>query len=295
MSANYNASVSTAIGGYWLGKPTTGSIHAAFTHAVYVAMDDPGLPALVAIVTVDGVRQPGAAVLDVPSTSRPFAALQPGQIVVVGARKATVADITVTLARWWDPRAGKVASARHLACRLAAWELVAVGRGSITASLAAPLNGLVDALRQRSHGDALRAAHNLIGRGPGLTPSGDDMLAGFVATMLACTLMPEHPVAQVVAMLEQLEGQVMSIARQSTTAISAVLLQHAFHGEVTSELAAVLRSSERAPCDDETIRRLVAVGSTSGSALLYGMIVAARLASSLEMAPDAMPTGEGVL
>ena len=94
-----------------------------------------------------------------------------------------------------------------------------------------------------------------IGRGEGLTPYGDDVACGWLATRHAAGL----PVPA---------GEVRSAARR-TTLLSATLLDAALHGEVVPEFAAWLttRSSE-----DEAA--LLAVGASSGRGLLEGARIA---------------------
>jgi len=96
-------------------------------------------------------------------------------------------------------------------------------------------------------------AEHLLGRGPGLTPLGDDVLAGwFVArhaagdsdTTLAAAVRPRLGV---------------------TTLLSATLLDCSMRGEALPQLAAWLAD----PTPEKT-EALVAVGATSGAGLLAG-------------------------
>lgn len=97
-----------------------------------------------------------------------------------------------------------------------------------------------------------RAAH-LLGRGPGLTPLGDDVLAGwFVARHAA-----GHPDAALAAAVRARLG--------ATTLLSATLLDCAMRGEALPQLAAWL-----ADPSPSTAEALVAVGATSGTGLLAG-------------------------
>lgn len=101
---------------------------------------------------------------------------------------------------------------------------------------------------------------DLIGRGDGLTPYGDDVLCGWLAVHRAAGIPTPAVDADVRAHLHR------------TTLLSATLLDCAMRGEVIPEFAAFLVDHVRA---DE----LAAVGHSSGRGLLEG----ARLAlSSLE-------------
>lgn len=96
-------------------------------------------------------------------------------------------------------------------------------------------------------------AGRLLGRGPGLTPLGDDILAGWFATRQA--------LGQPDALLEAVVRRRLGV----TTLLSATLLDCAFHGEALPQLADWL--------DDPTplaTEALLAVGATSGAGLLTG-------------------------
>jgi hypothetical protein len=106
-------------------------------------------------------------------------------------------------------------------------------------------------------GDAA-AVPELVGRGSGLTPSGDDVLCGWLAI---------HHAAGVA--VPDLERAVTSSLRRTTT-LSATLLDCALHGEVLPEFARMVRalgsSADVGPAIDEVAR----IGHTSGRALLLG-------------------------
>jgi hypothetical protein len=110
--------------------------------------------------------------------------------------------------------------------------------------------------------DAAVAA-DLLGRGEGLTPLGDDVLAGWLAT---------HRAARVTT--PEVDA-VVAGARSRTTLLSATLLDCARHGEVLPEHAAWVRAlgtpAEPAAADD-----LARVGATSGAGLLAGSRLALR-------------------
>lgn len=101
----------------------------------------------------------------------------------------------------------------------------------------------------------LRTAHldRLIGRGPGLTPLGDDVLAGWFAAHHAAGR-PDHVLA---AAVRRRLGV--------TTLLSATLLDCALQGEVLPQLGDWL-ASPTPECADA----LMAVGATSGAGMLAG-------------------------
>ena len=167
-----------------------GRVLAAFPSAVYVALDEPvrGEPAALALVTADGVRLPNALVVAVVTAQRPFRTLRAGQAAPVGRGGVHLPGLRVTAARWRDPhprlRADRSVLQRTvpaLAEALAAWPSAVADR----------LDPLALALAEDDGFAAGNAAAALLGLGPGLTPAGDDVLAGALATL--SLLLPPPP------------------------------------------------------------------------------------------------------
>ena len=104
-------------------------------------------------------------------------------------------------------------------------------------------------------------AEALLGRGEGLTPLGDDMLAGWLALHRAAGV-PTPAVDEVVR-----------TARARTTLLSATLLDCALHGEVLPEYADWLRSVGT-PDEPARVRALHSIGATSGAGLHLGATLA---------------------
>jgi hypothetical protein len=121
-------------------------------------------------------------------------------------------------------------------------------------------------------GAATAAAMRLLGSGPGLTPSGDDVLAGFLAGAAAFGIGAAA-----------LREAVAVLAPARTTALSAALLWHAARGECIHELAGLAAVLTGQGCSQpgeagRAVSRLVSVGHTSGAALALGLVSAAECA-----------------
>lgn len=101
----------------------------------------------------------------------------------------------------------------------------------------------------------LTVAHldRLLGRGPGLTPLGDDVLAGWFAA--------RHAAGRPDPVLAAAVRRRLAV----TTLLSATLLDCALQGEALPQLGAWL-----AEPNDATTEALLAVGATSGAGLLTG-------------------------
>ena len=232
--------------------------------ALYVSTH-PGT--VLAIVTHDAVRLPLALVVSSTAAELPLSGLVPepdarhGAPVAIGAGgvewTGPMGVVTVAGVREWAP-------ARVVAGR--PWPgAVDVLKGEATShdigvdlELMAALALAGDPVQQRSTVAAL------LGRGPGLTPSGDDVLAGFLLGARAFRL----PVPGVATAVTEL-------ASGATSALSAQLLVHAVRGECIPEFAAVVDAlcGRQAPLD--ATARLLAVGHTSGAALALGLLAAA--------------------
>lgn len=141
--------------------------------------------------------------------------------------------------------------------------------GHVRAELpATALDGLV-----AGRADAVPA---LLGRGSGLTPVGDDVLAGWLATTVAATTAAGTPATGAVA------EEVDRLAPGSTTLLSSTLLDCARRGDVIPQFRAVLLDLA-APGDgdvdgsvDGSVDALVRVGHTSGAGMVLGTLLALR-------------------
>lgn len=113
-------------------------------------------------------------------------------------------------------------------------------------------------------GPLAEAVEALSGRGPGLTPAGDDALAGY--------LLARRAVDPVGARGEA--ALILRAARRATGEPARSLLRAAARGEafepVSGMLAALLRAD--GPALAPAIRRLAALGATTGRANLTGLI-----------------------
>jgi len=164
----------------------------------------------------------------------------------------------------WDPFLAPLDPGPALAARGAA-VLRALGAADAADGLAATalsppraaVASLVGALRSGDPAARRRAAHDLVGRGPGLTPEGDDLLAGAAAVAAAAgDPLPLPP-----------------RLRELTTPLSATLLGLAAAGAAARPVHALLDLDE---ADWHTaLRALERLGASSGRALALGAGAAA--------------------
>jgi hypothetical protein len=146
-------------------------------------------------------------------------------------------------------------------------------------SAAPALADLAQGLQREDADLVARAARGLAGLGPGLTPSGDDILVG---GLLALAVLPGVDASAMRA--------AMVSARPRTTRISEAYLEAASLGQASEachQLFAALRADDPARITPSA-RAVLAVGETSGSDMLAGFLLAAR--ALLSRAPHLLPT-----
>ena len=229
-----------------------------------------GQPGALVVLAHDAVRLPCGLLLPTTSAELPLTSVAPsspvpsaGFVVGDGAVSWTgpVGPVVVRAVREWAP------------ARLARGEVAASALAAVRSGLSGADPGIDSRLLAELAGagcdhDASAAAARLLGSGPGLTPSGDDVLAGFLAGAAAFGLDASA-----------LREATAALAPARTTALSAALLWHAARGECIDELAAVaaaLTSQRwgRQPAG-HAVRRLLSVGHNSGPALALGLVIAA--------------------
>lgn len=186
---------------------------------------------------------------------------RPGTPVPISDGRILIGDQRIVIGRMIDYRAPAIdaRAAATMAARLtpAARTLTA----PILHELPPPALGSL--LRAET-----RAADDLIGLGSGLTPLGDDVICGWLATLTAAA----HPCAGPVS------DRVLRTAGTRTTKLSATLLRRAIAGDVVPQFCDVihaLTSSEPGGQRvDDSVRALAEIGHTSGAGLTLGLSIA---------------------
>ena len=233
------------------------------------------------IVVVEGAGGAGLPnAVRVAHPAQPPLQLAVDDDVIVGRGGLTVDGRELPVHRWWDPHV-RIGSSRLDAAAVAV--AVATLRSAATPAGAdragRPDAGeLARALQQRDAASLPGAARALLGRGPGLTPAGDDVLAGALAALRV--LGPSRPPAvatRVGAMADTLGAAVVAAARERTTALSAQLLAYADVGAVALPVGDVLRAVAGRGELVAAAVRLARVGHTSGRDLLIGIALAVDL------------------
>lgn len=269
---------STAICAVTAGAPQTAQWLGAVDAALYFATTG-ARPTVFAVLSQDAVRLPCGLALATTKAELPLTRIAPVRDVrdrenaVVGNDRIAWAGpdgpVTIIAARQWSPLrvhpgVPETAALAELRALLAPCEL-----------------GLEQHRLDQLAGQAdTTAVAGLLGRGPGLTPSGDDVLAGYLLAAGAFGLE-----------IEQVRRAVAARAPQATSALSAQLLRHAARGEAVRELIELTATLTHPDAMLTAVAaRLLQVGHTSGAALAWGALLAgehaARRYSSVWSTPN---------
>jgi hypothetical protein len=118
---------------------------------------------------------------------------------------------------------------------------------------------------------AAKAMKSLVGLGPGLTPSGDDFLVGFMAGLWSTSGKDVQRRAYTSGF-----GRKLSHFAQCTTDVSRSYLCHAAEGRVSAALKSVLQSLVRGDEAEkvyQVTRKAFDFGSTSGTDGVLGLLL----------------------
>lgn len=271
------AAASTGVAELLRGPVREARVLLSVPAAVYLAVATPHGTDVVGVLTSDAARLPLGLVLSRPSNGRPLVSVPSGAPATVGAGRLTVGDLTVSAAAWWEPRPklpGATPSLLPEGVRTLRSTLYGDGPHSafmlpgLPGGPGGPLAALRGAVRRADLDAALRTATRLVGLGPGLTPAGDDILAGTVAGLVLLG----HPDA------ERFGAGVYALAAGRTTELSRALLRHAAAGRVSGEFAGVVRGLVGQGDLTGALGTLLATGATSGRAMALGLCTAIDLA-----------------
>ena len=266
------------------GPSRRGRVLGAFPSAVYVDLGAGGGRDFLAVETADGLGLPSAATLAAPSSARPLQAVCAGDDAHVGTGCLDLGPLRFDVVRWWSPRRPRtIATVPYDDARLTA---VMRLLPALPQELDDRLGSLTSGLAHPSGAELHSAATGLLGLGTGLTPEGDDVLAGLLVTLAA---------APATRLLARGLGEVIASQVNRTTTLSAALLRDAADGFAVPALVDLVDAlhetheagrptTHRALAD--VVVRLLAVGHTSGAALAHGAVAAARLHAAMPARPE---------
>ncbi len=281
-------------------EPSVGTIHSVFRKAANITHDS----TILALLSDELPRMPNSVRLRSVVTDKLLPNLQPGMKVCVGNDKLAIPSCNFSFhlsdTLLWEPRPDVTAYQWHretvaqharLLTHFLAQKQYQGGLAPLVGSLflgqqlqetslsrmAMPkLRLLAQAGWRQNIAGIEQAVRGLAGLGPGLTPSGDDVLGGFAAIMALLSLqlsadsLPRKYIASTIA----------AVAKPRTTMLSAVLLEYASRGEVSEQfgtlLLALMLPAEEIEIVLKAADRVLAFGASSGGDTLLGMLLGLR-------------------
>ena len=281
-------------------EPSVGAVHSVFRKVVNITHDS----TILALLSDKLPRMPNSVRLRSVVTDKLFSDLQPGMEVCVGNDTLVIPTCNFSFhlsgTPLWEPRPDVTAHQWHretvaqhtrLLTQFFAQKQYQCGLAPLVGSLflgqqlqetplsrmAMPkLRLLAQASWRQNIAGIEEAVRGLAGLGPGLTPSGDDVLGGFAAIMallsphLSADSLPRKYIASTIA----------AVAKPRTTMLSAVLLEYASRGEVSEQFGTLLLALSYPVEASETIldaaNSVLAFGASSGSDTFLGMLLGLR-------------------
>ncbi|MFF3668965.1 DUF2877 domain-containing protein [Microtetraspora malaysiensis] len=239
---------------------------AAFPLAVYLEVRSEYEPHVIALVSGEAARLPNAVVV-----AAPLARLPLGDECWVGEGSIGLGGVGIRVRRWWDPAPplGSAEPSRLTRALAHLDDICDHSQRRPGLDVAGAPGLLASGCLAGSLVDGIVAAERLLGLGPGLTPSGDDMLCGLLVALRHLGLAAGAPRA--IWLADWLAAAVTYDARTRTTPISATLLHCAARGQAGSEVLGVLRAIAGHQPLDPAAHRLLSLGHTSGADLAWGI------------------------
>ncbi|HEX4811158.1 MAG TPA: DUF2877 domain-containing protein [Nonomuraea sp.] len=241
---------------------------AAFPAGVYLEVRTEMEPSVIAVITGAATRLPNSVLL-----AGPLPQVTVGDEASVGERSVELGPLSLRVRRWWDPAPPlgpidrtRLAESAAILAAPAEPRAGLEGNGAVAALAAGCARGWLMG--------AVSAAEQLVGLGPGLTPSGDDVLAGLLVTLRHVGA--ASGTTRAVWLADWLAAAVTFDAGTRTTPLSATLLHCAARGEACPEVTAVLRGVAGAQALGPALRGLRRLGHTSGADLAQGIAIGVR-------------------
>jgi hypothetical protein len=277
-----------------------GTVHSVFNKATNITFDE----TLLALLSDELPRMPNSVRLHSVDTGKLLPGLQPGMEVCVGNNTLVIpaCDFSLHLSGTplWEPRPDvtaykwsreTVAQHTRLLTQFLAEKQYEEGLAPMVGPLfleqpfqETPLSRMaLPKLRLLAQASWLQdiasieeATLGLAGLGPGLTPSGDDVLGGFAAIM--ALLSPQLSADSISR--KHIASTIAEVAKPRTTKLSSVLLEFASQGEVSEQLGSLLLTLMLPVEEFETVQkaadRVLAFGASSGGDTLLGMLLGLR-------------------
>jgi hypothetical protein len=158
---------------------------------------------------------------------------------------------------------------RYKNTELVADDLFLLNSGSpLSQKMSRPVMQLVTSTERFDVQNSILGAKKMIGLGPGVTPSGDDFLVGFLAGLWSTAGTDRGPLSFIASFGKTL----MEVAKQ-TNEISRTYLYHAVRGQFSSSLSVFLEAIATGQDVEQAVQETMAVGHSSGMDSVTGLLI----------------------
>jgi hypothetical protein len=233
------------------GRPRRATVLGAFPTALYLQVG--GHAQVLPVVTAGGLRLPTALAVGTSLPTRGWG-VQPGDEVVLGHGAVRLPGLAIRAVRTWRPRpvpAAALAGASQLDAVNLPWR--------------AGARTLAEVLLADDSGALTEQVGAFVGAGPGLTPSGDDVLCGILLGLRLHARVSR-------AVLDRLWRAVRP-RLTTTTSLSAALLTEASQGYAVDPVVRLAETLVAGPAAAvaEALPGVLGIGHSSGPDLLGGL------------------------
>ena len=285
-----------------LDLPTTrGSVHSVFPRAANLLLGG----RLLTLHARGTPCAPNGLMLALRTNQKPLAGLQPGMVCLVERGVITIPAANLRLdlqqSQPWNPRPQLAPGAcppkclqqnlalleaylsahaspdglAGLACFSSETSAEKAGAGSRLLHVAwSAAQHLLDGIAQQRLSLARQGVSALMGLGPGLTPSGDDVLTGLIAAALVLG----GAVGQPVTFYQRLSAEALAIAYSRTNKLSITWSEYAGRGEVAEHLGRLFKALIQSNTSllEQAAQEVLSSGATSGGDIVAGIILGGR-------------------
>lgn len=298
-----------------LKEGAIGEVHSVFERAFNILFDNILFEGeLVGIARENVSKGPFNIIIDISNTNMQSLVHKGARVSVAGNLLVVGNELTISLkgAEAWRPRRGvtkalDVESVRHnlsLVKELAGGREEGLGQlvphveniisgvpfddsklNQVSRAALPHIVALMSAVKSENLEHAKQSVKNLVGLGPGLSPSADDMLAGFMAGLRWTVNSFRGDVDRV----DEINQTIVAHVAGDTTLLSQQLLKHGARGEVNEAVEGLLEAILAGGAENvkNATEKVLAMGETSGVDTVVGILL------GLSIGMDLLKTARG--
>lgn len=252
------------------GPPSIGVVLGSFSQALIVRVTTPDGPQVLSVLGPSAAGVPNG--VRVPRDAVDFARHRPGDPARIGDRRVVTAGLQLQVVRTWNSRVHRITPG-----------LPWIEETAAKTERGVPIEAIsnLDEALAANTGAIGPAVNALVGLGRGLTPGGDDVLAGLLVGLRATG---QQTLARTIA------DHALDRIDERTTLLSADLLRLAAAGHACVEVLELLRAVHTGCRVPAALDRLLSVGHTSGADLATGLGMGLRCGRNMSQYDEVSTT-----